>query len=30
MAMIRRQPRDVLQNAYEFLVRKFGKWPGGK
>lgn len=30
MAPIRRQPRDVQQEVYEFLVKKFGKKPGGK
>lgn len=30
MALIRRQPRDVQQEVYEFLAKKFGKKSGGK
>jgi hypothetical protein len=30
MALIRRQPRDVQQEVYEFLAKKFGHKPGGK
>lgn len=29
MGLIRRQPRDVQQEVYEFLAKKFGKKPGG-
>jgi len=28
MALIRRQPRNVQQEVYEFLAKKFGKQPG--
>lgn len=30
MALIRRQPRDVQQEVYEFLAKKFSKESGGK
>lgn len=30
MALIRRQPRDVQQEVYEFLAKKFGARPGKK
>ncbi|MBX3393784.1 MAG: HNH endonuclease [Phycisphaerae bacterium] len=30
MALIRRQPRDVQLEVYEFLAKKFGAKPGGK
>ena len=30
MALIRRQPRDVQLEVYEFLAKKFGTKPGGK
>lgn len=30
MALIRRQPRDVQLEIYEFLAKKFGIKPGGK
>lgn len=30
MALIRRQPRNVQQEVYDFLSKKFGQKPGGK
>lgn len=30
MTLIRRQPRDVQLQVYEFLAKKFGAKPGGK
>ncbi len=30
MALIRRQPRNVQQEVYDFLAKKFGKTSGGK